>query len=164
MTFKSIFLCALLVPFFTFGNNEQRIQELNNELSSKMLIISDLGKKIAEKEELIESMTYKVSNDWQEILLLLNEEEKQEFNEEINVFLKRTNQVLKREINIKNFLIQELFENQKNNFGLGRIKSAQIRILIERNIWKNLFELYEQILSELIEIDHQLDILKKQNN
>lgn len=164
MTFKNMLYCTLLVPLFTFGNTEQRVQELNNELSSKMLIISDIGKKIAEKEELIESMTYKVSNDWQEILLSLNEEEKQEFNEEINAFLKRTNQVLSREINVKNFLIQELFENQKKNFALGRIKSAQIRILIERNIWKNLFVSYEQILSELIEIDHQLDILKKQSN
>jgi hypothetical protein len=165
-----MFFCALLVPFsiFSNGNNEnnytieQRIQALNSERLDKLLLISDLGKKIAEQEQLIESMIFKMSDVWQRLLEPLNDQEKKLFNEEISAFAEHTNQVSLGEKDSKQFLIKELFKNPKGNYALGRIKSWQIRIEVEWDIWKNLFENYEKCLLDLFQILRKLDDLKKQ--
>lgn len=162
MKFKSLTLSIFLIPFTLFGNSTERIQELNTELSNKRLILSDMGKKIAKQEEAIESMIFKMSAIWESILAPLNEQEKKEFNTEISNFTKHTRQVLRGEKDSKQFLIQELFQNAKSNYALGRIKSWQIRIEVEWDIWRNLFEDYEKCLLEFFEIDRELDDLKKQ--
>ncbi len=163
MTYKNLLLAILLMPLSLLGNSEQ-IAQLTNDLKEQILKASEYGKKIARQEELIEDMIYKASVIWQDILSTLNEDEKKVFNDEIDVFLNRLNQIFKGERTFNNFLKQELFENKKNDFGLGKIKSAQMRIIIERIIWKNMFEEYEQILSEMVAIDQKIENLKKQNN
>lgn len=155
----------LLTLLFSFGlmanENNNQLDELNSELKKQLLIVSELGKKIAAQEDLIKSIREKASLTLYEVLEPLNDQEKKEFNDEIQGFLERMHLIIKGESKTEDFFMKELFLNTKNNYAIAQVKSPYIRLIIERQIWKDLFADYQKSLFELFAIDQKLTALQK---
>jgi|GEM_PF-2271053 predicted nucleic acid-binding Zn-ribbon protein len=177
MNYKNTFLFIFLVPFSIFGdgavdtkyNIKERIQELNDELSKKLVRISDLGKTITERDEYIQSLRAAIVDFMAKVMRVknFNEQEIKEFGQAteatITNFYRDLNEVLICKKTIKGFLLKELFRNDEEGQidDFERIKFFVIKSLNEYRILKNLIAEYEELQQDVMNIDQELDDLKK---
>lgn len=174
MIHKITLLTSLLIPatFITYGQNiDAQIRELKNSRFEKQLELSDLGKRIAEKDELLHSIALGARNFFTELIKKkeLNEQEAKEFGRALNTSLENFEKALDEAIivkkNVKQFFVKELLkENNKKVEDFETFKFAIIRITLERNLMKTFVEQYEDCQQELIEIDQKLADLQKQTS
>ena len=175
------FLATLLISatFIVYGQNlDAQIQELKNDRYKKQLELSELGKKIAEKDELLESMWEAANNVALKILEKKRrsseeqavEDHKQAMNTSLENFKKVLDEAIIVKKNVKQFFIRELLREDKlltedrkdfetKNF--VTLKFYVIRNALERDIMRALVEQYEECQQELIEIDQKLADLQK---
>lgn len=164
MTYKNIFLGALLVPFAIFSNSDidAHIQELKRAQHEKELKLSEIGKIILEKEEMIDSIRSKSISVYSLICALLNDQEKKEFMEEVEIFEEDLDKAFIAKEDLKQLFEQEFINRGKSNEDqIARVKSSIIRYKMEYNFLKGLFKNYEKCLEELIKINIELDSLQK---
>lgn len=174
MTYKGMFLSALLVPVAvtSYGKTdvEQKIQQLREKRYQKELELSELGAKISEKQDLLASMWSK-TNDF----VLEMAEKKKLSEQEVEAFLKEINDsadsfetyiehVLAAREDVKQKFVKTLLKTE--NRSLEDFEAAKfyvIRNILEHNLLKVLLESFEASLQEMIEIDRELDVLQNQN-
>jgi hypothetical protein len=183
MTYKGIILSVLLAPFTIIGNNnvDIRIQELEEKFFQKELELSDLGKMIAEKDELLSSFDSDCQNYLRFFInkkikqleekndgkSLSEEEEKQLANElrkMVNEFLYTFCDACRNKKDIKDMLLEGLFY-QDESTGIKEFESFKfylIRSTFEREITIRLIKKYEHCIQELIVIKAELENLQKQ--
>jgi len=163
MTYKNIFLSALLVPFAISSNIDVRVQELKSDLAKKELELSAISKTIAEKEGLVNSLLIIGSNSFASIVGDLNDEEKAKFKEEISLFEKNLKEALGFKNNIKNILLQESLDISINSTNtVEKFKCLVIIHSVENFFLKKLFASFAKCLQELSDIGCELVELQKQ--
>jgi hypothetical protein len=169
----------LLVPMLSYGNNmdtEKRIQELKKAKFEKQLEISNLGKSIAEKTELIVSF----KDDTEYLLNLLlkqktlalkkletrtsitDEQQTQilmKLEKEANEFVSKFYQAYEDKKNIKGLLTDACVEreSQKPQESLAPLKFYLVRWAFEHDLFESMIQKYESLIQELIDIEKELE-------
>jgi len=181
MNFRNIALITLLLPMASYGKSiEARIKELKEAQFKKELEVDGLGKMIEEKEELLRNFDQssqlllellvdkkleelKTKNNYKQ----LSNEEVKEFTESIrnsvNTFMNDFGFAYKDKKNIKNLLIEGLFnqDNLENIKEFESLKFFLIRCAFARGFLVKIIEKYEIAIHELISIDQELSHLEK---
>lgn len=148
-------------------NNKEQIQQLRNELSRKLLQISDLGAKIAEKDEYIQSFGPSLVNSFRTIVKIreLKEQEVTEYNKAIDAtiinFRKAWAEVILLKKDVKGSF--DLFQHDINGLveDFERAKFWIIRVSNEYRILKILIKEYEELQQELLGIEQKIEDLQK---
>ena len=166
MTYKGMFLSALLVPVAvtSYGKTDidQKIQQLKETRFQKELELSDLGAKITEKQELLDHLFDLAVKSIRKTCqsLDLDGKEREKFFEQVDVSSKEFEDLLKRVINekkVNGFLVKELFDEQKDVLEkFETVKFCVVRGFFETNLLKELVSRYENCMHELITIDSEL--------
>jgi hypothetical protein len=178
MMYKKLIAFLLLVPVFSYGNSiatEQRIQELKKVKFEKQLEISNLGKTIAEKTELI--VSFKDDTEYllelllkQKILTLkkaqsnasiTDEQQAQillKLQKEANEFVSTFYQAYEDKKNIKGMLTNACAapESQKPQESFAPLKFYLVRWAFEHDLFESLIQKYESLIQDLIEIEKEL--------
>jgi hypothetical protein len=166
---KKLILFSLLVTsVITNYAADQKVQQLKEARFQKELELSDLGAKIAEKEDLLRSIYLKADEFVAELIQekKMEGQEKEAFLKELNAFYDNFGEIIDKKLatrtDVKQWLVQELLKGKNRSFeDFETLKLHVIRNILERNLLKTLLEHYEACLQELIEIDRELDLLKK---
>jgi hypothetical protein len=180
VNYKNIFLSLLLLPIPTYSkSNEIRIQELKEAQFKKEIELSEIGKMITEKDELLASYDEKsqclLSNlvDRKTALLeekngnQLSREEKQHLAEalrnEVNEFLNALYKSYEEQKNAAEVITNEIFhkDNVKGFKELESLKFFLIRCAFEQDLVIKLVYKYAACLQELIKINQELTALDK---
>lgn len=177
MIYKNIVVLSLLLPALSYGKNmdtEKRIQELKKAKFEKQLEVSNLGKLILEKEELIESFIMK-AGDFKRILISQKQEAATQNNgdnplkndaieqiradahEPLHLFLKNITKAISQEKNIKGHLANQIFNEETGRFDMCRL--AVIGVWFETELMNDYIAQYESAIQELIDIEKELDHL-----
>lgn len=177
MTYKSILLSALLLPIASYGRNtEVRIKELKEAQFQKGLELSNLGKMIAERDELIRTGRKDLENIFPEFkkyraLALeknnkkLTEKEIAKVGENIQIslgkFVEQFDTAIKEKASMKQFLTQELFdqENPTSTMAFESLRFIVIRTIFERMLLEILVGKHATCAEELIKINQELSDL-----
>ncbi len=159
---RPLILLTLLFSLGLIANENDVSYSLTQALKNKYVQISELGQKIAAQEQLIDSLIAELATFSNHVLSNLDEQGKEELDKNIHSFLETMNNHVASAKIPKKFIINELFANKKDNFIKGRIKSMQLRVIVENNIWKVMYEDYERLLGELIELDHEVEQINNQ--
>jgi uncharacterized coiled-coil protein SlyX len=163
MNYKKIFLSAFFIQFtLSYCNNdsETRILELNATLAMRIYTLSEFGKAIETQEELIETMTKKMSKFIVEATKSLNDRQKKQFTEQFFDFEERFNRALVN-CDVRNLIVNELFSDKTPNAEyVERIKSLIMRKFIELTKLKQLIGAYEIYLQDTLKIQFELQQLK----
>jgi uncharacterized coiled-coil protein SlyX len=162
------------------NSNDSRIKELEQALFEKELAISNLGKMIAERDELLSSF----DTDCQYLLELLTAKEIEKLEEKKGhgqLSQKEKEQIATDVRNLVNNFIFDFAKGYKNKNDLqgmlikGLVTQEQstdipelqsfkfylLRSAFERGIVVKLVKQYAQCIQELIDMEKQLDDLKK---
>jgi hypothetical protein len=168
MNYKHILL-SVLIPIVSaaYGQapNEQRIQELKDAWLKKIQELETIGTKIIEKNKQVKDLQDDIG------LVLSNygehgidETTKGLYEKATTNFYERFFRAIYDDVNVKDFLTQELI-NRKGDFfvdkpdihsAIDKIKMDLIQIIVECNIMRNLIRDYENRLQEIADIDHEL--------
>lgn len=165
-----IFLISL--PCASQGQNpEAQIQELKTVRLKKMQQLSELGKMIDEKDELL----YSIAQNGGAVLSQLakdknlNTQEAKEFIQEavssLDNFGETVDEAIKVKKNVKQFFVKELFKGDNRRLtDFEALKFLVIRSALEHDFLKILVEQYEEYQQEIIEIEQKIENLQKQKS
>jgi uncharacterized protein YhaN len=178
MTYKGMFLSALLVPvaITSYAKNtvdskvsvEAQIEQLKEKRYQKQLELSELGIKIAEKQELLEDMYDDACSAWTKMLdsLELEDQEREDFIQEKRSSSEEFKKLLKYSLEVKKdvngLLVGEILDEEKpfpSDFNFS--KFWVLRGRFEYDLLVTFIERYEACLQELIEIDSEMEVLLK---
>lgn len=172
MTYKGMLLSALLVPVAvtSYGKEsvDPRIKQLKEARYQKELELSELGTKIAEKEELLHLMWEKMDEAIAELAEKKNlkKQEFEVFIKEINdrkrAFEKYIEGAFESKEDIRQQLVVELYDPENKQFEyFDRVKFYVVREKLESDLLKTLINSYVERLQELIKIDCEIDYIVK---
>jgi hypothetical protein len=164
MSYKGMLLSALLVPVvatsYCKDSVDSRIQQLKEARFQKELELSELGAKIAEKQNLLEEM-YEDANAHISVILSnlkLEEQASDQYISEINASSERFEELFSNKESIKGLLLKELIIEEEPFPGDFEVfKFWKLRGKFEHNLLETYIEKYEVCLQELIEINRELD-------
>lgn len=170
--YKNMFFMFLVTTFVVSCSQnsiDPKIKELKDVCLQKAQNLSDLGAKITEKQDIIEDIVFNMKSYLPELVSTLNldGQEKEDFIKKyINLlenFGRDLDFVLTAKKAVKGFLVKELF-NEKAALPIkfDKAKFYAVRLVVEYMLLKNLVEVYEEGLQELINIDQDIDILLAQ--
>lgn len=148
MNFKNIALVVLLLPVASYSKStETRIKELETFEYQAELKLSDLGEKIAKKNEFINELNSQY-----------HAKIKDEKKETIDSFKDKFLSAITKEKNINNILITELIDEWGH---CDSVKFVLLRMIIEKGILKSLIKQYEECIQSLINNGIELERLKQ---
>jgi hypothetical protein len=165
---SSLFIMIVLFPFSVFSydqNIDSKIQELKSAQYKKMRELSKLADKIDKKNQLVHSITSKISLEISHLAIDKNEQERTNAIEaaysSLNAFGKTLLEAINSKKNVKQFFVKELFKNDNSPLDFDKHKLIVIRAYHEQVFLKILVERYEECQQELIEINQKLSDLNK---
>jgi hypothetical protein len=166
MFIKKIILhvCLLSVIGANCAQNEAQIKELKERRFKLELELSDLGKMITEKDELLQSIHPSMIDLIVKKIRDNNIDKDQvrelvEKNDAENLkFITALEEVFLSKKNIQQFLLKELFDEEAP---FKSLKFYLIRFVLERDLLKMLVERYGDLQQNLFEIDQKLIDLKQ---
>jgi fructose-1,6-bisphosphatase len=124
-----------------------RVKDLKDTQYRHELEISELGKMISERSDLINLLTSMHHRD-------INDDNQ----EVIDAFSDKLLTAITQQKNINNLLVNELIDEWGN---CNTIKFVLIRIMFEKYILKRLVKQYEDCIQNCINIDEELATLEK---
>ncbi len=165
---KLLLICLFLSPLMNGQDRNKQIQELKDCRLKKMQALSNLGKKIVKKDQLLRSIpqTMDMLTDQSGLNINLHNEKSEEFRNAtrnmIEILAKTLEEKIFAKRNVKHFLVKELLTRNNDRQNFETLKFFAVRYIFEESHLKALVEQYEEDQQELIEIEERLAELQKQ--
>jgi hypothetical protein len=146
----------------------QKIKQLKETRLQKVHELSNLGKKITKKDQLIDAMTSSLNSVVESYCKKFSVEKKEEFMQAFGAwsgdFINKLEIAIHKNMKIKGFLCKECIDNMEESIGTFKIRDLKVlkfimvRCYSEMVLRNMLLERYEDILQQIIELDNELFI------
>lgn len=148
MNYKNIALIALLLPIASYSKStEVRIKELKEFYEKKGLELLDIGEKIAERNDFVNSLR----KDYYNKITDANQSA-------LDLFASKFIKAVAQEKNINKFLTNELFNDTGN---CDPMKVLLVRIMIQKSYIDFLVKKFEEYMQVLINTYEEITTLEK---
>ena len=154
---------------------DPKVQQLKDAWYQKAQELADLGERVIAQNKQLEGLRYDIQEFWREIF---SEYSKQEIDNATKTceaamanFCHNLTIAVREKINVKGFLIKELFDNtgdcftdkkQVSRLFFDRVKFCVLQMTIRTSLLKKLVEDYEECLQKMTEIENELVLLGQQ--